>query len=101
MLLRCWHSNPHAAMNDCIIQDGACVQCGWQWSGVPGVRRNCPASIPVRSEAEQAALAAVCRECPEFDGDGCKKCGCPSSRKAALESKLRIGDCPLNKWPKR
>jgi hypothetical protein len=61
---------------------------------------NKPTPLPIpRTEEEQAPLRAICLPCDKFDGEGCRTCGCMSSRKPSWESLLRVGDCPLGKWP--
>ena len=65
--------------------------------------RNCPAELELRTEAQQAALAAICRAnaCGRFDSlnDACRSCGCTSERHQAWLSRLRIGRCPAGQWP--
>ena len=90
-------------MTDCILKDGACINCGWKWAGDPAVHRMCPATILPRTEAEQAACEAICRtnRCGCYDpvADACRRCGCASQRREAWQGKLRVGDCPKNLWP--
>jgi len=66
------------------------------------VHAKCRAAgeIEPRSEEEQSSLAAICQSCEHYlpDDDGCRKCGCGSSRREAMASKRRIGHCPLGKW---
>jgi hypothetical protein len=55
---------------------------------------------PPRTEEEQSRIMLICQSCAEYISadDGCKKCGCSSSRREALASKRRIGRCPVGKW---
>jgi len=61
-----------------------------------------PTAAEPRDDAEVARLAAVCRTnlCGAFDAvaDGCRLCGCASSRPAAWLSRLRLARCPRGLW---
>jgi len=55
-----------------------------------------------RSAVEIEALLAICRQCEEFTGDGCRRwCGCTSRTcwiRALVRYRGRRLDCP--KWPR-
>lgn len=53
-----------------------------------------------RTEAEVAAIFAICEECPHLTDRGCAKCGCRVSRESKWLNKLRWRSehCPIGKW---
>ena len=57
-------------MSDCILVDGRCAHCGWQWSGTPAVRRNCPARKPPAGAGAQ--LSRLLARLGVKDAAGCR-----------------------------
>jgi len=89
-------------MNDCVIENGACVFCGWKWAGDPGVHRNCPTHAKPReprTESQQSDCLAVCATCEHWNLVRCMRCNCPKHDPAAWAKRLETGVCPLGKWP--
>jgi hypothetical protein len=82
-----------------------CPACDPEGKRTVPVKSRRPCDLVVlRSEAEQARLAAICRTnaCGAFDTlrDACRRCACESQRHAAWLAKLRVGRCPAGQWPK-
>jgi len=52
-----------------------------------------------RKEIEQRL--AICRQCDQFSGTACVRCGCPVNLEKRFRNKLawRSESCPLGKWP--
>lgn len=60
------------------------------------VVRDTLAGRPRRTPEEQAAILAICRECPAFrhSDETCSRCGCPIAQKSPLGRE----HCPVGKW---
>jgi hypothetical protein len=59
------------------------------------------AGFPTRSDAEVAAIVAICQACEKFADGTCTKCGCGVSQSRwAVRNKARMTTetCPLGKW---
>ena len=59
------------------------------------------AGYPVRSDAEVAAIVAICQACEKFEAGHCQICGCAvNERRWAVANKARMATetCPLGKW---
>jgi hypothetical protein len=68
-------------------------------SFVSAVVGHVAAGLPQASEEDKAKRLAICQACENYDGGGCRACGCPG---AGLAMKLGWADgrCPIEppKW---
>lgn len=62
---------------------------------VMGAVKAVAASLTPDSELAQRRLQ-ICRECDQWDGSRCRKCGCFT----ALKVRLKGEACPIGKWSK-
>lgn len=94
-----------------------CERCGYEIKirqDPSKIHRACPAMTPVEkvesfvstmvdfvksggqisSEGTAEERLNVCKECPHFDGNSCRLCGCVVAWKAKIEA----AHCPIDKW---
>jgi hypothetical protein len=62
--------------------------------------KHVASGMPQASEEEVARRFAICQSCEYFDGQACRKCGCPVVRQRQFVSKLSWAgeSCPAGKW---
>lgn len=52
-----------------------------------------------RTQSEIDERLAICKECPEFNGNACAKCGCLCNADGVINKlALKSESCPIGKW---
>lgn len=86
------HSYPHPRPGQTLLQKVANFSVA--------AARHVAAGMPRASQEEVERRFAICRQCEHYDGNACKKCGCPVKRERKFISKLAWANesCPAGKW---
>lgn len=62
--------------------------------------KHVASGMRLASEEEVSGRFAICQACEHYDGNACKRCGCPVKRERHFISKLAWAgeSCPVGKW---